>query len=334
MGPGDLAHVLRHLTPHTHPALLVGLHTSDDAAVYQLNADQALVQTLDFFPPIVDDPYLFGAIAAANALSDVYAMGGHPILALNIAMWPEDLDRALLAAVLQGGADKVAEAGAIVAGGHTVTDREPKYGLSVTGIVHPAHLLTKGGAQPNDVLVLTKPIGTGVITTAARADRARAADLAEAVASMTQLNRPASEALVACGVHAATDITGFGLLGHAYEMAEAGGVQLVIEADEVPLLAGAWDYAEAGLTTGGGGRNYAYLMEPDPAAGLDRPRVRVRRPVPDPLQALLLDPQTSGGLLAAVPPLEYGELSARLGDAGVLVYRIGEVAEGRGVTVT
>jgi selenide,water dikinase len=151
---------------------------------------------------------------------------------------------------------------------------------------------------------------------------------------MTQLNRAAAEALVACGVHAATDITGFGLLGHAVEMAEAGGVQLVIEADEVPLLAGAWDYAEAGLTTGGGGRNYAYLLELDPAAGLDRPRVRLRRPIPDTLQALLLDPQTSGGLLAAVPPLEYGALSARLGDAGVLAYRIGEVAEGRGVDVT
>src|SRR5579859_1183835 len=206
MGPGDLAHVLRHLTIHTHPALLVGLATSDDAAVYQLSDEQALVQTLDFFPPIVDDPYQFGAIAAANALSDVYAMGGRPLLALNIAAWPEDLDLAILAAVLQGGTDKVAEAGAIVAGGHTVTDREPKFGLAVTGLVHPRQLLTKGGAAPNDVLVLTKPIGTGVITTAARADRARPADLAAAIASMLQLNRAASEAMRACGVRAATDI--------------------------------------------------------------------------------------------------------------------------------
>src|SRR4051812_23514824 len=251
MGPLDLAHVLRLLTPHAHPALLVGLETSDDAAVYQLDAETALVQTLDFFPPIVDDPYQFGAIAAANALSDIYAMGGHPILGLNIVAWPEDLDRTILAALLQGGADKVAEAGAIVAGGHTVTDREPKFGLAVTGLVHPQRLLTKGGAAPNDILVLTKPLGTGLITTAARADRARPAHLAAAVAGMLQLNRAASEALVACEVRAATDITGFGILGHAAEMAQASGTQLIIEADEVPVLPGAEEYAEAGISTGG-----------------------------------------------------------------------------------
>jgi selenide, water dikinase len=334
MGPGDLAHVLRLLQPHTHPALLVGLHTSDDAAVYQLDAETALVQTLDFFPPIVDDAYQFGAIAAANALSDIYAMGARPLLALNIVAWPEDLDREQLAALLQGGMDKVAEAGAVVAGGHTVTDREPKYGLAVTGLVHPQRLLTKGGAQPHDVLVLTKPLGTGVITTAARADRARPEHLAAAVASMTALNRRASEAMVAAGVRAATDITGFGLLGHAYEMADASGMRFLIEADEVPLLDGAWDYAAAGLTTGGGGRNAHYLLEPDAAAGVTAPRVTVARPLPDPLLGLLLDPQTSGGLLGAIPPRHYGDLSARLGDAGILVYRIGEVAEGRGLVVT
>lgn len=333
MGPGDLAQVLRHLTPHAHPDLLVGLDVSDDAAVYRLDSALALVQTLDFFPPIVDDPYQFGAIAAANALSDIYAMGGHPILALNIVAWPEDLDRAVLGAVLQGGADKVAEAGAIVAGGHTVTDREPKYGLSVTGLVHPDHLLTKGGAQPNDILVLTKPIGTGVITTAARADRAHPDHLADAVASMTRLNRVAAEALLASEVRAATDITGFGLLGHAFEMAEAGSIRLVIEGEEVPLLHGAWDYADAGLTTGGGARNYGYLLEPDAAAGRAEPRVHLRRPLPDALVSLLVDPQTSGGLFAAVAPAHYADLCARLADADVLVYRIGEVAEGRGVEV-
>ena len=333
MGPGDLAHVLRHMTLPSHPALLVGLATSDDAAVYQLGPEQALVQTVDFFPPIVDDAYQFGAIAAANALSDIYAMGGRPILALNIAAWPEDLDRALLGAILQGGADKVAEAGAVVAGGHTVTDREPKYGLAVTGLIHPGRVLTKGGAQPNDVLVLTKPIGTGIITTAARADQARTADLEAAIASMATLNRAAGEALVACDVRAATDITGFGLLGHASEMAQASGMRLVIEADEVPVLAGAWEYAAAGLTTGGAGRNYAWLFEPDADSGAEGPRVHLRRVLPDPLLALLLDPQTSGGLLAAVSPSRYGELSARLGDAGVLVYRIGEVTPGQGIDV-
>ncbi len=296
MGPGDLAHVLRHLTTHSHPALLVGLGASDDAAVYQIGPDQALVQTIDFFQPIVDDPYQFGAIAAANALSDVYAMGGHPLLALNVVAWPEDLDPAVLGAVLQGGADKIAEAGAVVAGGHTVTDREPKYGLAVTGLVHPAHLLTKAGAQPNDVLVLTKALGTGVVTTAARADRARPGDLDAAVASMLQLNRAASEAFVAAGVRAATDITGFGLLGHASEMAAAGGMQFRIEADEVPLLAGAREYARAGLTTGGAGRNAAYLLEADPAAGRITPLVTLPDGLPDDLLALLLDPQTSGGL--------------------------------------
>lgn len=333
MGPGDLAQVLRYLTPHTHPALLVGLASGDDAAVYKLDDEHALVQTLDFFPPIVDDAYQFGAIAAANALSDIYAMGGRPILALNIAAWPDDLDAALLAAVLQGGADKVAEAGAVVAGGHTVTDREPKYGLSVTGLAHPARLLTKGGAQPNDILVLTKPLGTGVITTAARADRADPGHLAEAVESMMRLNRLAAEAVLAADVRSATDITGFGLLGHTYEMAQAGGVRLIIEADEVPLLAGAWKLAEAGLTTAGGSRNTAYLLEPDPTGGHDAPRVNVLRDLPDPLRALLLDPQTSGGLLAAVSPARYGELCARLGDAGVLAYRIGEVGDGSGLDV-
>lgn len=333
MGPLDLAHVLRHLTLPGHPALLVGLGTSDDAAVYQLSDEQALVQTLDFFPPIVDDPYQFGSIAAANALSDIYAMGGHPILALNIVAWPEDLDRTLLAALLQGGADKVAEAGAVVAGGHTVTDREPKFGLSVTGLVHPKRLLTKGGAQPNDVLVLTKPIGTGVITTAAREGKAKPADLADAVASMSTLNRRAAEALIAHEVRAATDITGFGLLGHASEMAEASGMRFIIESHEVPLLSGAWNYAAAGLTTGGAGRNAAYLLEADTAAGRTVPRVQIADGIPDPLHALLLDPQTSGGMLAAVSPAHYAELCNELGEAGVLVYRIGEVAEGSGITV-
>jgi selenide,water dikinase len=346
MGPGDLAHVLRPLKTHTHPALLVGLEISDDAAVYALAPDQALVQTLDFFPPIVDDPYQFGAIAAANALSDIYAMGGRPIMGLNIAAWPDNLPYDLLTAVFQGGADKVAEAGAVVAGGHTVIDKEPKYGLCITGLVHPDHLLTKGGAQPGDVLVLTKPLGTGVITTAAKNDRVEAAHLEGAIASMLRLNRAASEALVAAGVRAATDITGFGLLGHAAEMAAAAGLCFEIESGIVPALPGARQYIAAGMTPGGIARNYNFLLTPDqprPDDGHDHPlpglppdpasRVLVTPGVDDELVTLLLDPQTSGGLFAAVPPDRIAGLEAAMADRGLSLWRVGLVREGGGVMV-
>src|SRR5215204_3990171 len=225
MGPAALAQVLRSLTLPTNPNLLIGLDIKDDAAVYRIADDLALVQTLDFFPPIVDDPYTFGAIAAANSMSDVYAMGGEVTLALNIAAFPTDLDKAILTAILQGGADKVHEAGGIVAGGHTVTDPEPKFGLCVTGLVDPDRIMSKGGARPGDRLILTKPIGSGVITTAAKNDRAEPADLQGAVDWMLRLNGPASRVLRWAGVQACTDITGFGLLGHASEMASAGGVQ-------------------------------------------------------------------------------------------------------------
>jgi len=239
MGPGDLAQVLRPLVPHTHPNLIAGLAPGDDAAVYLIGPGQAIVQTLDFFPPIVDDPYTFGAIAAANSISDVYAMGGEVRLGLNIVAFPSDLDKAILTAILQGGSDKVREAGGVVAGGHTVTDPEPKYGLCITGLLDPAHLMTKAGARPGDSLLLTKPLGTGVITTAAKNDRAEPAHIDGAVESMLRLNGPASRVFRWAGVRACTDITGFGLLGHVSEMAQAGVVQFRIHSQAVPLLDGA-----------------------------------------------------------------------------------------------
>src|SRR5438552_10723953 len=239
MGPEALAQVLRPLTFHAAPPeLLVGIHAADDAAVYRVNDEQAVISTADFFPPVVDDPYVFGAIAAANALSDVFAMGGQALMAINLVAWPDNLDYAILSEILRGGADILAQAGGVIAGGHTVTDKEPKYGLAVTGMVHPEHILTKGGAQPGDMLLLGKPLGTGLITTAHKREQVDAGDLDAAVASMMQLNREASQALLHAGkgVHAVTDITGFGLLGHAWEMAAQSLVNMRFEYDALPLL--------------------------------------------------------------------------------------------------
>src|SRR5262245_30197764 len=260
MGPAALAQVLRSLTLPSHPDLLVGLDVSDDAAVYRLTDELALVQTVDFFPPIVDDPYTFGAIAAANALSDVYAMGGRPILALAIAGFPEDLAPQIIKAILQGGADKVAEAGAVVAGGHTVIDPEPKYGLCVTGLVHPDRITAKACAQPGDLLLLTKPLGTGVITTAHKRGVVAEQYLQTAIDSMVKLNRRAAELAGSVGLHSATDITGYGLLGHAEELAHNSGVALRIVLEQVPLLPGAHEYAHQGIFPGGLGRNRDYLL--------------------------------------------------------------------------
>src|SRR5438876_4689606 len=236
MGPGDLAHVLRHLTTKERPPdLLVGLHVADDAAVWQLDGERALVQTVDFFTPVVDDPYTYGAIAAANSLSDVYAMGGEPFLALAIAAFPTDLPKDILADIFRGGADKAGEGGVVIAGGHTVTDDEPKYGLCVTGMVHPDRMLTKAAARPGDAVFLTKPLGTGVIATALKKERAAAAHVDEAVDWMLRLNRDAARILARfLDVRAATDVTGFGLLGHGYEMAAASGACLEIDAAAVP----------------------------------------------------------------------------------------------------
>jgi selenide,water dikinase len=325
MGPGALSAVLAALRPPTSPNLLIGLDVSDDAAVYQLDGTTALVQTVDFFPPIVDDPYTYGAIAAANALSDVYAMGGKPILALAIAAFPESLDPGVIIAIMQGGADKAAEAGAALAGGHTVVDREPKYGLAVTGLIHPAHVLPKANAHPGDRLLLTKPIGTGLITTAAKRDEVQPEDLAAAITSMLTLNRRAAELAAGLAIHSATDITGFGLLGHAAEIARNSRVGLHIRAADVPLLPGALAYARAGIFPGGLNRNREFLE----TGGY----LFYRNGVEEAYRLLLCDPQTSGGLLFVAPPAAAATLRERCAAAGQPIWDIGEVKEELGITI-
>jgi selenide, water dikinase len=325
MGPAALAQVLRSLTLSSSPDVLVGLGVPDDAAVYRIADDLALVQTVDFFPPIVDDPYTFGAIAAANALSDIYAMGGRPILALAIAGFPEDLPAGVVAAILQGGADKVAEAGAVVAGGHTVIDKEPKYGLCVTGLVHPDRITAKAHARPGDVLLLTKPLGTGVITTAHKRGAVADDHLQAAIGSMLRLNRRAAELAAAVGPHSATDITGYGLLGHAGELARNSNAKLVISLERVPLLPGALNYARQGIFPGGLGRNREFLL----SEGF----VRLATELDDARAQLLFDPQTSGGLLFALPATAAAELIAQMAQAGEPCWEIGQVSEGSGIDV-
>ena len=298
------------------PDLLVGLTAADDAAVYRLNAQQAVVSTVDFFPPVVDDPYDFGAIAAANAMSDVYAMGGEVLFAVNLVAFPDTLDKAILAEILRGGAEKVAEAGAVVVGGHSVNDNEPKYGLAVTGLVAPESVRRKGGARPGDTLILTKPLGVGVITTALKREQAAAEHVAAAVASMKRLNRDAAHAANAAGARAMTDITGFGLLGHAQEMARQGATDFRFDLARLPWLPGAVEYGRAGAFPGGMGNN-ARFFGPSVtfAAGIDYL-----------YQDLLFTPETSGGLLVAVPPEGVAIFLGLLPDAAV----VGGVVAGTG----
>lgn len=306
-----------------HPNLLVGLGAPDDAAVYKLSDQLALIQTVDFFTPIVDTPYEYGAIAAANAMSDVYAMGGEVLFALNIAAFPPDLPATLLAEILRGGAEVIRSAGAAIAGGHTIQDKEPKYGLAVTGIVHPKRILTKGGAQPGDALVLTKPLGTGTITTALKRGQADPAHLNAAIASMMRLNRVAAQAAQAAGVHAATDITGFGLIGHALEMAEASKTCFRIRFDDLPWLPGALTYAEGWVFAGGAHNNHAFY----------NPRVAYTRPVADWQETLLHDPQTSGGLLVAVPAGQVAQFQDFCIERELEVWVIGDVVEGSEIEI-
>jgi selenide,water dikinase len=329
MGPLDLQRILKPLAQYNHPDLLVGLKTGDDAAVFRLG-DRAVIETVDFFAPVVDDPYQYGAIAAANAMSDVYAMGGEVLFALNVTAFPEDLPAEIISAILQGGAEKVTEAGGVIVGGHTVIDREPKYGLCVTGIGDPSQIATKGQARPGEVLVLTKPLGTGAITTAHKAGVVEEAHLQAAVASMLQLNRTSGRLLRQAGVLACTDVTGFGLLGHASEMAEASGLMLRIEAGKVPLLPGAIDYARAGTLPGGLGRNRAYLLGTGEGSGV---RVHLADSVLSEVADLLMDPETSGGLLAAVEPERLERLLAAFAEAGADCWVIGETAPGSGIEV-
>src|SRR5204863_1880902 len=308
----------------TPAELLVGLDVTDDAAVYLVARDTAIVETLDFFPPIVDDAYASGALGAANAMSDVYPMGGEVLFALHIAAWPEDAPLAQLDRVFQGAIDKVAEAGGAIAGGHTVIDREPKYGLAVTGRVNPEHMLLKSRLRAGDALWLTKPIGTGVLTTAHKNGSLEAADLASAIASMVELNRAAAQAAVDAELHAATDITGFGLVGHAHEMAERSSVCVRVRASLVPLLPGARRYAETGMSFGGLERNRSYFD--------DGKKVRFDG-VDDALRTLLLDPQTSGGLLVGVPSAHAPAWQRACATRGVRSVQIGEVTAGSGVIV-
>ncbi len=295
----------------------------DDAAVYRLNDEQALIQTVDFFTPIVDTPYEYGAIAAANALSDVYAMGGEVLFALNIAAFPPNLPSSVLAEILRGGAEVVRSVGAAIAGGHTIQDKEPKYGLAVTGIVHPDHIITKGGARPGDALVLTKPLGTGVITTAVKRDQVDPQHLAATIQSMMRLNRIASQACQRTGVKAATDITGFGLLGHALEMSDASEVRFRVRFDDLPWLPGALKYAEQWVFAGGAFSNQAFYKS----------LVTFSRPLTDWQQVLLHDPQTSGGLLAAVPTAQLRAFQAYCAEREQSVWVIGEVMEGEGIEI-
>jgi len=291
MSPEDLVKALRVLPPVSDPRLLVGTTTLDDAGVVKLSDELALVQTVDFFPPIVDDPEYYGRIAAANALSDVYAMGGQPLCVLSIVGWPKELDPEILGRVLLGGQEKIDEAGALLAGGHTVTDTEIKYGLACTGTVHPDRILTNSSAQAGEMLVLTKPVGMGPVSTGIK-KREVGPELAQrAMEQMATLNRSAAEALLAAGVRAVTDITGFGLCGHAKEMADGSDVTLEIDAARVPAFESAEDLISQGILSGGAKRTRAYLGEQlEIGSGVGEIRTK-----------LCLDAETSGGLLAAVP---------------------------------
>jgi selenide,water dikinase len=305
--------------PLRNPDALVGLETGDDAAVYRLRPDLALVVTTDFFTPIVDDAYTFGAIAAANALSDIYAMGGQPLLAVNLVAFPiKELGPALLADILRGGLDKVREAGIDILGGHSIDDHEPKYGLAVTGTVHPDRVRRNRGGRAGDRLVLTKPLGTGVISTAIKHQVAPAEAEAAAVESMLRLNRDAADAMALVEVHAATDVTGFGLLGHLHSMARASGVAARIEAASVPILPGAERLADAGEVPGGTRSNQRFLAS----------RVRWPDQLPAARQTLLCDAQTSGGLLLAVPEKELDRLLSALEARRVPGAVIGQLTEG------
>lgn len=301
-----------------HPNLLVGLRSADDAAVLRIDAETAVVATLDFFAPVVDDPHDYGAIAAANAMSDVYAMGGEVVLALNIAAFPEDLPDETVRAIIAGAAEKVAEAGGVIAGGHTIWDVEPKFGLSVLGLVHPDRILAKAGLRSGDVLYLTKPLGTGVILSAAKQGRAGEGQVRTATESMLRLNRHACHIARDAGLTAATDVTGFGLLGHLWEMAERSGVAVEVEAGKVPLLEGALECARMGVETGGAGRNREWVGG----------HVALGEDVDGAVSALLFDPQTSGGLLLGCTPERAAALEAAFMHDGEPLWRVGLVSAG------
>ena len=291
IGPGTLAGILETLPKFKDPNLMVGIETSDDGAIYRVSEDVALIQTLDFFPPMVDDPYVFGQVAAANALSDIYAMGGEPKVALNIVAWPNCVNPKFLGEILRGGSDKVKEAGAVLAGGHSIQDDVPKYGLSVTGFVHPDRVFKNCGAKPGDVLILTKPLGTGIVNKAVKAELASKEAEAEVIRVMTTLNKKAKHVIERYEIHSCTDVTGFGLAGHSIEMAEGSGVTIELNVSALPIQEAAPEYAKMGLIPEGAYRNRAF-------AGA---RVDVGE-TEEYLQDIFFDPQTSGGLLISAAP--------------------------------
>src|SRR5271170_3983068 len=318
LAPGSVAAVLSRLPKQSDPNLLVGFDTSDDAGIYRIAPDLALVQTVDFFTPLVDHPFTFGQIAATNALSDVYAMGGRPVTALSIVCFPPDGDLDILEQIMRGGLTKMEEANCIVVGGHSVRDTEIKFGYAVTGLIHPDRVFTNTGAVAGDILILTKPIGTGVITTALKRGVAKQEWVANAVCSMTTLNRVASEVITAAtGVHAMTDVTGFGLMGHGRELALGSGMALEIIVDQVPRIEGALDAIHLGTIPAGllANREFAECIS------ADAPGSRI----PDDLRTLLYDPQTAGGLLISVAPENEDEVLGSLRSTGLNAARIGSV---------
>jgi selenide, water dikinase len=318
-----LEELLAGFLPSASENLLVGLAPADDAAVYKLDDERALIFTTDFFPPMVDDASLFGAIAAANALNDVFAMGGKPLLALSIAAFPEDLPVETVRAIFDAAAAKVEEAGAVLAGGHTIRDPEPKYGLAVVGTVHPDGLWRKSSARPGDAVFLTKPLGTGLVLAAAAKGLVGDEELAETTERMTELNDRAAEALRGFEPSAVTDVTGFGLFGHALEMAERSGVRIVLDGDSLPQLRGALGAAAHGVRTGGDARNRDFAAHAVELNG-----------TPDDIAALGYDPQTAGGLLVTLPAEKAAVLAAHFAAEGLFLARIGSVVEGTGVTVS
>jgi selenide,water dikinase len=305
------------------PDLLVGLREPDDAAVWRLDEDRALVVTTDFFTPVVDDAFDYGSIAAANSMSDVYAMGGQPFLALNVATLPDNLPNEISSEIIRGGAEKAREAGVVIAGGHTVKDKEPKYGLVVVGFVDPHKMLSKGGLKPGDVLVLTKPLGFGVTTTALKREQADEKDIAEVVAWMKRLNKDAGKLAVEFGLHAGTDITGYSLLGHGLEMSSASGVSLHFNMSTIPFTGGARKYAEIGCFAGGAFDNKAHFES----------QIKFAESVDEENQMLLFDPQTSGGLLLGIPPEKLEPFLLRAKEISQPVWAIGRVNEGSGIEV-
>jgi selenide,water dikinase len=316
IGPADLSQVIRSLPqPLPDPNLLVGIDTSDDAGVYKLTEDLAIVQTVDFFTPIVDDPYSFGQVAAANAISDVYAMGGRPLTALNIVAFPiHTLDKQVLADILRGAGDKMKEAGITLVGGHSIDDKEPKFGMAVTGIVHPEKVLTNAGARPGDKLILTKPIGVGVLTTSIKKDKLSEEEIARVTSVMAALNKTAAETMAPFDVHACTDVTGFGLMGHSLEMAKGSGVGIRIYADQVPVLPRVRELAEEGFVPGGTKNNFAHVQD----------SVTFSEKLDQIGQWILCDAVTSGGLLISVKGEQGDELLGKLKAAGVEASLIGE----------